>query len=169
MACLLNNGLTDETCEYLIGGIKTIYIANKSEVLSFNDSGADNVYDSITMSSTMSYFYQFDVSKNTSSYTSQLQVSGTNKYRLHTLDFFVKASSQEAYDISEALDLGNFVAIVENRMGDKVILGMNNGLEATVGEANSGVAEGDNSGIHFTLTGAERYVLYKYIGTIPTA
>lgn len=167
MSCKINDGLLKESCQFLIGGIGYIYLANKEDVLSFNDSNADNVYDSITMSATSSVFYKFETAKNTSSYTQVLTVNGANKYILQTVDMIVPRSDQDTYDLMEKLALGNFIAIVETRMGKKLVLGELNGLEATVANINSGVVEGDNAGIQVTLVGAELGFGHEYLGTIP--
>ena len=167
MSCLINAGLLKENCQFLIGGISNIYLANKEEVISFNDGNADNIYDSVTMSSTASVFYKFESSKNTSSYTQVLTVNGNNKYVLQTVDMIVPRMDQDTIDLMEKLALGTFVAIVENRMGQKVVLGETNGLEATVANINSGVAEGDNAGIQVTLAGAEVGYGHIFNGTIP--
>jgi hypothetical protein len=167
MSCLLNGGLTKESCQFLIGGVSNIYLANKEELISFNDGNSDNIYDSITMSSTASVFYKFETSKNTSSYTQVLTVSGANKFIQQTVDFIVGRNDQDTFDLLEKLALGNFVAIVETRMGKKIVLGETNGLEATVANANSGVAEGDSAGIQVTLVGSELGYGHIYEGTIP--
>jgi len=168
MACLITDGLTNESCQYLIGGVSNFYIANKQDVVAFVDGNTDGIYDSVNMgTSGTAKFYKFETSKNTSSFSTAIVVSGTNKYWSHTADIFVGRNDQDALDIIDKLALGNFVIIVETRMGKKYILGMTNGLEATVAELNSGVAEGDSAGIHFTLVGAELGTIAQFIGTIP--
>lgn len=167
MSCKINSGLLKSSCQYTIGGVVAIYLANKEDIVSFNDSDMDNIYDSVTMSSTASYFYKFETTKNTSSYTQTLTISGQNKYWLQTVDIQVSRSDQETFDLVDKLGLGNFVAVVENRMGKKVVLGELNGLEATVGVVNSGVAEGDSSGIQITLAGAELGLGHEFTGDLP--
>ncbi len=165
MSCLIPGGLLKETCQMLIGGVAKFHIANKSEVVSFNGTGSS--YDSITMSTTSSFFYTFETAKNTSSYTQVLVVSGTNKNVLQTADLFISRNDQESFDILEMLALGEFCIIVETRMGKKIVLGQTNGLEATVAEVNSGVSEGDSAGIHFTLAGTQLGYGKIFEGTIP--
>ena len=166
MSCKINDGLLKESCQFLIGGISNIYLANKEDVVSFNDPNSDNIYSGVTMSGTAS-FYKFETSKNTSSYTQVLTVSGNNKYILQTVDMIVPRSDQETYTLMEKLALGNFIAIVETRMGKMVVLGETNGLEATVANINSGLAEGDNAGIQVTLAAAELGFGHEFIGTVP--
>ena len=166
MSCLINAGLLKDSCQFLIGGISAVYLANKEEVVSILDTDTDMILDDITMISGAT-FYKFDTSKNTSNYTQTLTVAGSNKYILQSVDFFVPRADQDAIDIAEKLALGTFVAIVENRMGKQLVLGLTNGLEATVGEINSGVAEGDSSAVHFTLVGAELGFGSEFAGVIP--
>src|SRR6478735_726462 len=168
MACKISTGLSNDACEFLIGGLASIYIANKQDVITFVDSDVDGVYDSVTMSTSgTNKFYRFQTTKNTSNFTTQLVVSGTNKYYNHTVDMFVSNNDQEALDVLTKLSLGNFVVIAQNRTGKKFILGMTDGLEATVGELNSGTAEGDSAGIHVTLVGANLGPASEFVGTIP--
>jgi|SRR6478735_4361616 len=168
MACLITAGLTKESCQYLIGGVSNFYLANKQDVINFVDSNSDGIYDSVVMgTSGTNKFYKFETSKNTSNFTSTLVVSGNNKYWSHTADVFVPRNDQDALDLIDKIGLGTFVVIVETRMGKKYILGMTNGMEATVAELNSGVAEGDSAGVHYTLVGAELGTIAQYTGTIP--
>lgn len=166
MSCLITSGLGKDACNFLIGGIKNIYIANHSDITAFVDSGADGIYDSVTMASS-GVFYLYETSKNTSSYTQDLTVNGSNKYISQTVDFFVPRADNAARISAEKLALATVVVIVETRNGKKIVLGEENGLEATVGQISSGVAEGDNSALHFTLLGAELGYGHEFVGTIP--
>lgn len=167
MGCKINKGLNKADCQFLIGGVKNIYLANFEDITSFTDNNSDNILDTVTMSTSGLVFYKFETAKNTSSYTTVLQVNGGVKNVLHTVDLFVPNNSQESRDLLELLSLGTFVAIVEDRMGKKIVLGKLNGLEATVGDFNSGVAETDQSSLHVTLAGTEMDYGVEFDGVIP--
>lgn len=167
MGCKINSGMLKNTCNYLIGGVSAIYLANKSDIISFIDGNSDNIYDGVNFGTSGSKFYKFETTKNTSSYTQILTVSGQNKYWLQNVDIQVARDDQDAFDLVDALSLGTFVAIVETRTGKKTVLGEINGLEASVGNVNSGVAEGDSAGLQITLSGANPGVGKQYTGTIP--
>lgn len=166
-SCKINSGLLKDTCSYIIGGVSKIYLANKSDNPVFTDSDSDNIYDSVSFGTSGAKFYEFDVTKNTSSYSQALTISGQNKYWLQTVDIQVSRADQETYDLVDLLGLGTFVAIVETRMGKFTVLGELNGLEATVGVVNSGVAEGDAAGIQITIAGPSLGVGKQFIGVIP--
>lgn len=166
MACLINNGLLNDQCQFLIGGLKNIYLANADEVTSITDTDTDDILDTITMTSG-STFYKFDLSKDTSSSTEVLTVSNGNKYILSTITFVVPKSDTEAILTAEKLALGKFVAITETRMGKYKVFGLTNPLEATVGELNSGAGEGDSAGLNFQLAGAQLGYAREFDGVIP--
>lgn len=167
MSCKINSGLLKNSCQYIIGGVNKIYLANKEDIVAFTDSNSDNIYDHVNFGTSGGKFYAFETTKNTSSYTQTLTISGQNKYWAQLVDIQVSRNDQEAYDLVDKLALGNFVAIVETRMGKKTILGMTNGLEASVGVINSGVAEGDAAGIQISLAGAELGVGSEFMGNVP--
>ena len=169
MPCLINSGLSKDQCSYLIGGVNNIYIANKSDVINFTDTDLDGIFDSVVMNTTSGTgkFYKYETAKNTSSYSAVLTVNGGVKNILQTVDFFVPRADQIARDLADKLSLGTFVAIVQNRMGKYIVLGILNGLEATVGELNSGVAETDSASLHITLSGTELDYGHEFDGSIP--
>lgn len=166
--CLLNAPINSNECSFSIGGLSKIYIANYDDVISYTDSDLDGIIDTITMgTSGTARFYEFDISKNTSSANSVLTVNGGNKYILQTVDFFINKDDAESIDIAEVLSLGNFVVITKNRKGKYKIYGNLDGLEATAGDVNSGVAEGDTSTIHMTLSGPSENYFLTFDGVIP--
>ncbi len=155
---------------YNIGGLRKIYIANTSQVASITASTSGGAYDTIAMDGTTGQykFYVLEPTKNSASFTQELQV-GANKYWAMTLTCSSANNSQAMIDTMMALGIGNFVAIGEDRNGNRRLLFKGNGGEATVLTNNSGAAEGDASNYTFTLSGAELEIapLFHASATIP--
>lgn len=149
--CKIDTGLTSEDCEFIFGGIESVYLANKSQVVAFVQGTSKYEITDITMGSA-GLFYKFPVAEETSSFTDALTVSGASRYVLQTIDFFTPATSITAREVAEDLALSSLVAIVEKKTGELIVFGYTVGLKATVVELNSGVALGDNTALHVTLT-----------------
>ena len=154
MPCLITAGLTKD-CDYLLGGLKTLYLANTSDVDSYTDTVPnDGEINAIVMVATKVFFtYEFE--NNTASFTNELVVSGGQKYVAQTVNFSLSKKDAELIADLKNLSLANIVAIAVDRTGKRFILGRINGLEATVQTLNSGVAEGDFGGLTVTLAGSE--------------
>lgn len=167
--CKLDSGIDDNVCQFLIGGLKNIYLANYEDVVGATDSDMDNILDTVQFSTSGEGFYKFKIVKNTSSFTQVLTINGANKYVVPTLTFVVAKNDQASFDIAEILALGTFLAIAEKRDGSKVLLGLLNGLEASALEINSGTAEGDSSAISVTLSGSELGFAKEFKGVVPLA
>lgn len=164
MACLIENDLLNSDCAYSIGGLSKIYVANKEDVASYTQ-GSNGAITAITMESGKTFF-TYDISKNTSNSNSTLTLGTGTKYILQSVDFFVTGDMIELTSAANVLGLGKFVIITEKRDGTKQIFGRLNGLEATVGEMPSGVAEGDSSALHFTFNSAELEFAPVFTGTV---
>lgn len=168
--CGINEGLLKGDCSFLIGGIESFAVANRKDVIGFTDSDLDGIYDTVQMSTAgtagTAKFYLFETTKNSSNYTTVL-TPGASTNIIHTVDLFVPRSDQSARDIAVGLSLGEFVIIAKTRMQKQIVLGWPNGLTATAGDVNSGVAESDLSSVHITLAAANFDYGVEFSGTIP--
>jgi len=153
MACLLTSGFSNTDCGFLLGGIKSLYIANASEVTSITDTTLpvpDGILDTITMNGGV--FHKFDFEKDTASYTQELQVSGGNKYVTQTVTFSLAGQDVEAINVLTELATSKLVVISETKSGIRTVLGLSTPLEAITGVTlNSGAAAGDFGGAVVTL------------------
>lgn len=154
MACLITAGIAKD-CDFLVGGLKDLYIANLEDVASYTDTTPDDgIINTIVMVATK-VFFTFEFDNNTASFNNELTVSNGQKYVTQTVTF--QAASKEPEVIAELknLALGTFVAIAVDRTGKRFILGRTNGLEATVQTLGSGAADGDFGGLAVTLSAVD--------------
>lgn len=154
MACLITGGIVKD-CDFLLGGLKTIYLANSEDIDSYTDTVAnDGIINAIVMVATKVFFtYEFD--NNGGSFTNELTVSGGQKYVTQTVNFSVANKEAEVIADLKNLSLANMVAICVDRTGKRYILGRTNGLEATITTLNSGAADGDFAGLTVTLSAVD--------------
>jgi hypothetical protein len=151
--CLINEGV-DKDCKYSFGGLSAIYLANTSDIQTYN-LDSDGMITGITMVSGKT-FYDFKFERGTGSFTNELQVSNGNRYFNQSVSMTLSGLNQAKLNVMERTGLANIVAICKDRRGKAFVLGLNaagDGLEASVLSANSGAAEGDMYGISVTLTG----------------
>jgi len=113
MACLLTSDVA-ELCEYTIGGINRIWLANKSEITGYV-LNPDSSIESITMAAAKTFF-QFEFSNTTGLATSSLQVNTGQKNWLQTIGMSIPRTEQAIINLIEELGLANIVAIVESRV-----------------------------------------------------
>lgn len=163
MACLLTSDVA-ELCEYTIGGINRIWLANKSEITGYV-LNPDSSVESITMAATKKFF-KFEFSNTTGLATSSLQVNTGQKNWLQTIGMSIPRTEQAIINTIEELGLSNIVAIVESRVAQGAatpfegenryfVFGRLNGLKAATIESGFGQAETDYSGYVLTLTSTE--------------
>jgi len=156
MACLLTSGFANTDCGFLLGGLKSLYIANAADITSITDTTLpvpDGILDTITMDGA-AVFYKFDFEKDTASYTQELQVSGGNKWVTQSVTFSLAGQDYEAVKTLTELATGKLVVIAETKAGVRTILGLSTPLEAITGTVlNSGAAAGDFGGAVVTLQG----------------
>jgi hypothetical protein len=154
MPCLITGGLVKD-CDFLLGGLKTLYLANISDIDTYTDTTADDgIIDAIIMNG-VGVFHTFEFEDNTASFTNEMQVSAGQKYVLQTVNFSLANKEAEVIAQMKDLALSTLVAIAVDRTGKRYILGRNNGLSATVASLNSGAAEGDFAGLTVTLSGSQ--------------
>jgi len=153
MPCLLTSGFFNTDCGFLLGGLKSLYIANASEVSEIIDSSnpLDGILDTITMVGA-GVFYKFNFEKDTASFTQELQVSGGNRYVTQTVTFSLAGQDLEAINVLTEIATSKLVVIAESKAGVRTVLGLQTPLEAITGSVlNSGAAAGDFGGAVITL------------------
>ncbi len=165
--CLIDDSVGGE-CNYNISGFDTIWLGNKSEIVSFNDSGNLGYYDSVTMSSTMSFFHEFETIFDTSDYTTVINVAGNRNF-VHTVNMTLANNDQTTRDQLVKLGLSRVVGIARKRDGTMIVLGEISGLRVTAMTGGSGILGTDLSGFAVTLVGFEKNLGTDFVGTVPVA
>lgn len=160
--CLLTNNLGFKECEYDVGGVRELYLANYYPPVTGTESVAGKIayeYDatgrviSAIHLPTGEYFYKIDGTENSLSWTDDLTETGNGgKFRTHTVNGVVAQYDATLLDEIDALSLGKFIAIPVDRAGRAVVLGRQNGLTATSANYASGAASADANGWTLALT-----------------
>lgn len=157
MACATIKTLTFDLCKGNMGGILEIYFANVDDVSAITVGTAATLTDEgitgIEMSGTAK-FQKFSVRKNTSSFTSTLNVSdGGGAYVSTVVSYImphmdaVKRAAMEAFMLSDSL------CIVKDANKHYWLVGdTDNPLSNTAGTGETGVAKGDNNQYSIELT-----------------
>lgn len=146
---LANDLLRENSCGYVLQSVQTIYLANTSEVATFDAEAG-----TVTLSEGGKW-YKIEPAKNTASFTDVLNVTDSgNKYRTHSLSFSVAGVySAELKDALDNLSLGAYIAIAVFASGEGVLLGTKNaGLEATVVTNTGAASASEASGISVEMS-----------------
>lgn len=154
MGCKLTSNITKTKCSYSIAGVKSLYLfnydpANKYEI-------EEDVIKTITLAGLDTKAYKVDFIDNTASFSDELAQNGNGgKYRTHTLNFSLSEYDYNIINQGDALSLGRFTAVIVDKSSRVVMLGRNNGLNATAFNYASGAAEADANGWTVTMAGTE--------------
>lgn len=155
--CKLTSNITKTNCQYSIAGVKAVYLFNYDSKHTYT-IGTDGMISAITLSGSEK-IYKVDFINNTASFSDELAQNGNGgKYRTHTLNFSLSEYDYNMLNQGDALSLGTFTAIVVDKSGRVVMLGRNNGLNATAFNYTSGAADADANGWTVTLAGTEKEI-----------
>jgi hypothetical protein len=153
MSCSLTTGYA-LGCRDSVGGIKTIYVQGWNATGTVNTNGSGTVTGFTGFSSG---FYEYDLTKATSSMTETLNASMENGTIFYSpeVTFTINKLQVAVRNELRLLARNRLLVIVQDNNNRYWVLGAANGLEATAGTAGSGTAFGDRSGYEMTLTGME--------------
>ena len=150
MACSQTlSGLVHD-CSPSMGGIKTVYLANKADVASITETSGK--ITAITME-TAKYFHKYDFQKNAGSLSSNWQINNDNGVRYVQSDLllvFSKMETTKRVEVS-AMAAGELCAIVEDNNGVYHFLGKDEPLVISAGDGLTGAARGDRNAYSITL------------------
>ena len=146
-------------CDNNVGGLKRIFLLEKSYVTSVSLSSPGDTISAInTTGSPPANFYEFVFNKNTSSYTENQtsdQASGRDLYE-QTINLVLNRREKTKRDV--ILLLGqrkNLVAVVEDNNGVYWYFGESFGLNLTTNNGGSGVQKSDPNQYVIILVGTE--------------
>jgi len=153
MACEILNGITG-VCAYSSSGVEKLWLANKSSITgstTYDDCGE---ITGMTWSGGTILLYEFESALDTITYTDDLQVNGSRRNFLQTINFGVGSLDCTILGTLEDLGLANLIAILKLSDGTFRLFGINGtGLRATVMTDASGTAAGNDGNIAITLSG----------------
>ena len=153
MSCSLTTGYA-LGCRDSVGGIKTVFVQ------AFNPTGSVNTNGSGTVTGFTGFssgFYEYDLTKATSSMTETLNASTENGTLFYTpeVTFTINKLQVAVRNELRLLARNRLIVIVQDNNSRYWLLGADNGLESTAGTAGTGTAFGDRSGYEMTLSGME--------------
>jgi hypothetical protein len=155
MACSnLSSGLT-LGCDNNIGGIKAIYITEKSNVTSVSLSSPGDEISTISMSG---QFYEFEFNKNTSSYTEEGASDQAAGRDLYTQTVTLVLNRREKTKRDKLILLAqreNLLIMVKDQNDVIWYFGETNGMNLTTSAGGSGVAKTDANQYVLTFVGEE--------------
>ena len=166
MACQTIKAVTFNLCEPSMGGITKIYLANADEVSAVTIGTASTLSDegitAITMSGSTK-FQEFTVKKNTSNFTSTLNVSDNGASYVSTVISYLMPRMDAAKRAAmNALIMAEAVAIVKDANGNYWMIGdSDNPLTNTAGTGETGTAKGDANQYTVELTAEQNYWPYQ--------
>lgn len=162
--CRLTQNITKTNCAYSVAGIKAVYLFNydSGNEYTFGEDEKAGEIATVTLAKDGAKdgkAYRIDFIDNTASFTDELAENGNGgKYRTHTLNFTISEYDYEILNQGDALSLGKFTAVVVDKSNRVVMLGRNNGLNATAFNYASGAADADANGWTVTMAGTEMEV-----------
>jgi hypothetical protein len=152
IGCELVNGIVG-VCDYSASGVERLWLANKSEIdtISYNASG---VTTGVTFLNTGNTFYEIVGALDSITFQDDLQVNGSRRNFLQTVNFGVGSLSAAVLETLETLGLSNMVAVVLTAEGDYRGLGFKGaGLRTTVMTETSGTQAGNDGNLAVTISG----------------
>lgn len=161
--CLLTQGFPKD-CRDSVGGIKTIYLANKHLIEDITEANGE--VTAINMEAG-SYFYRYDLRKQTSNFTETIESSDENGTVFFEQEANIQLTKLEAQKRNEIFLIAkaDTVMVAEDRNGKKWMLGKENGLTLS-GTAETGTAMGDLNGYQLVFAGQEREPAVEVSGSV---
>lgn len=155
--CKLTSNITKINCTYALAGVRSVYLFNYDPANTYT-LGTNGEIETIILAGNAKA-YKIDFVENTASFSDELAEGGNGgKYRTHTLNFTLNEYDYTILNEGDALSLGTFTAVVVDKSSRPVILGRNNGLNATSFNYASGAADADANGWTVVMAGSEKEI-----------
>lgn len=139
-----------EDCRLGRSGLKSIYIANYSDVATkeIDENGMVNI---LTMKDSAK-FYKYNFPKGTASFTSTYtpQDAGVDYYTTNISLTFTRAENAKRLSIM-ALVLNDVCAIIEDNNGEFYFMGYDGALNVTENTQETGTSKTDTNGNRYTI------------------
>ncbi len=172
MACSnLTAGFTLD-CNDSNGGIDKVFIANGAVESITESAGTITAITVGGAALTPSDFFEFEVPRQTSSFTETINVSqenGTVFYDQALTMSFNKMEASKRDQILLMAQATNMVVVFKDNNGKYFSVGVEKGAFMTAGSSVSGTAYGDRNGYEITISGMEASPSYEVTGTIVEA
>jgi len=171
MACDITQGFTLD-CNDSNAGLDKIFIAN-GPVESITETAGTITAITVGGSAlTPSDFFEFEVPRQTSSFTETINVSnenGTVFYDQALTMVFNKMEASKRDQILLMAQNNEMVVVFKDNNAKYFSVGIERGAYMTAGTSTSGVAYGDRNGYELTISGMEASPSFEVTGTIVEA
>ena len=171
MSCNITAGFTLD-CNDSNGGIEKIFIANGPVESITETSGTITAITVGGSALTPSDFFEFEVPRQTSSFTETINVSNENGTVFYDQALTMVFNKMEAAKRDQILLLSQnneMVVVFKDNNGKYFSVGIERGAYMTAGTSVSGVAYGDRSGYELTVSGMEEQPSFEVTGSIVEA
>ena len=151
MPCVLSQGMTID-CRDSIGGVKAVWFIAHQNVSAVTE--ASGVVSAITKTGV---FYKYNLVKSTASLVENINVSVENGSVGYAPELNIVLNKMMANTRNEIMLLAQNVlmAIVQDMNGKYWLIGKQNGIDVSAGNAGTGTAMTDRNGYTLTFTGVE--------------
>jgi hypothetical protein len=171
MSCNITAGFTLD-CSDSNGGLDKIFIANGPVESITESSGTITAITVGGSALTPSDFFEFEVPRQTSSFTETINVSnenGTVFYDQALTMIFNKMEASKRDQILLLSQNNEMVVVFKDNNGKYFSVGVERGAYMTAGTSISGVAYGDRNGYELTISGMEEQPSFEVTGSIVEA
>lgn len=157
MPCAIEEGYEIDCNKDSLGGLIRVRMAAKNDIESITET--DKIVTAIVMK-TGKRFYNFALVKSTSNFLTTITSTPANGsvFYAESLSLVFNKLKAATSKIVDNLARASVVAIVEDRNGEVILLGRENGLDVSGGTAGSGTAGGDRSGYELQFAGEEKII-----------
>lgn len=153
--CLIPTGYTETECGMTMGGLLKLYLANKKQVLSYDQDPTDDTVTGVTLTDGAK-FYEFEFEPTAGAGFDEPLTPGANTFVAQSISFNIKGINQKLKNILKKLATGKFVVIAQYPDGHYRIGGLTGkGLLPQTLRFTSGRVETDLMGAELVLTGNE--------------
>lgn len=150
MACVLTSGRT-EPCKDAVGGLKNVYFCDFIE-----DSFTVTAGEATAIDAGLTVTYQYTLNSNENVFNqnpTSSRETGTTTFA-QSLTISLKKQTQASAEEIHLLLKSRPVIVVQDRMGNYVVMGISDGTDGT-GEILSGGSKEDFNGYKLTFTATE--------------
>jgi len=165
MACDITKG-RGLSCKDAVGGLKNVYFVNYGDLTITYDSDGETI-TTLGDGSNSAFKYELHLGNDLTQNINSSAENGT-LYFEQVLSLTLKKLSKEDNVEVRLLAAGHPHIIVEDQMGNFMVVGTLNGADVTGGTAVTGNAMGDLNGYTLTFTGMEKNLANFYTGDIDT-
>ena len=171
MACNITSGFTLD-CNDSNGGIEKIFIANGPVESIAETAGTISAITVAGAPLTPSDFFEFEVPRQTSSFTETINVSNENGTVFYDQALTMILNKMDAAKRDQILLLSQnneMVVVFKDNNLKYFSVGIQRGAYMTAGTGVSGVAYGDRNGYELTFSGMEEQPAFEVTGSIVEA